>query len=318
MHEEPVSAWRRVMSHPAVRVAAWAAGVSLLIFAVLLLTTDAANSRSWWEHMYQGVGRLKPRQVIASALLPLVSLLLTSACFWHLTRVHGRVRFVEMWHLIAASWVLNLLPLKPGLVGRVVYHSKVNQIKATTSIRVLIEASVCGVAGVAMMSALAMLTRYSPVWLESIVVVAWLVMISLGLWGLFRPQKPICRYAAATLLRALDSFTWMLRYAVAFGVLNIDLSMTDAALIAAGAQAAAYVPLIGNGLGIREWVVGALSRWLGEDSASLRVGLAADIFHRLMEFAILLPVGLVSVWWVTRRVRTWNRDQAAGGGESHG
>lgn len=318
MHEALHSAWRRVMSHPALRIMAWGCGVGMLVVAVWMIVRDPAMSQATLSRLRDGLSRLNAAQVLALALLPLASLFLTSLCFWHLMRVHGSVKLVEMWHLIAASWVLNLLPLKPGLVGRVVYHSKVNQIPATTSIRVLIEATVSGIVGVALLSGVVLRHKVGAPWFDAVVGAVFLLLIVLALWGAARPAQLVPRIAGAVLIRLLDAFTWVLRYGLLFRILGVDLPIEHAAIIAAGAQAAAYVPLVGNGLGVREWVVGALSKWTSASSVALQIGLAADVLNRLIELVVLGPIGLLGVWWVARRVRQVSRDEPATRGESPG
>ena len=59
------------------------------------------------------------------------------------------------------------------------------------------------------------------------------------------------------------------------------------------------VPLMGNGLGVREWAVGLvgpmLPTWMSAASGGLSrgLGLSADLMNRGFELAAALPVGLV-------------------------
>lgn len=298
---KPSPIWR----HPVIRIVAWALGLILVLGAVWFVSRDQAFSERTISQFRVGIQRVGWSRVCVLLLLPVSSLFLTTACFWHLMRSHGRVGFAEMWHLIAASWLLNLLPLKPGLVGRVVYHSRFNAVPARQSIRVLIEASASGIVGVVLLSGLLVKSRIGSVWFDGLIALAWLALLALGLWGLVRPKQAVARLATAVLLRALDAFTWVLRYAILFSLLDIQLSIESAAMIAAGAQAASYIPLIGNGLGIREWVVGGLSRWMhtSDSARALTAGLSADLANRLIELFVLGPIGLLGVWWVAKRVR---------------
>ncbi len=315
MLEAPSGDRVRVWRHPAVRVVAWLCGIALIGAAIWMIARDSSVSQSNFEKVREGFQRLSATQCVALLLLPVASLFLTTACFWQLMRGHGRVGFPEMWHLIASSWVLNLLPLKPGLIGRVVYHTRVNQIPATTSVRVLIEASAAGVVGVALLSGLLIREKVGALWFDGLIAAAWLALLGLGIWGFLRPNKIAPRFASATLLRSLDAFTWVLRYGLLFRLIDVDLPLSSAAVIAAGAQAASYVPLVGNGLGVREWVVGALSRRVSPGamglSAGMAAGLTADLCNRLIELIILGPIGLLGVWWVARRVRHARSGDAA-------
>ena len=220
-------------------------------------------------------------------------------------RPHGKVTYGEMWSLIASSWVLNLLPLKPGLVGRVVYHARINQIPATTSVRVLLEASGTGIFAVVLLSCLLVRASVGSIWFDSVIALAWLASLTLGIWGLIRPVQYVPRLAGAVLIRTFDAFTWVLRYGLLFRATGIDASIESTAVIAAGAQAASYVPLVGNGLGVREWTVGVLWQRLGTGAStgSLTAGLSADLMNRMLELCVLGPIGLLGVWMVARRVK---------------
>jgi hypothetical protein len=171
-------------------------------------------------------------------------------------------------------------------------------------VQVLIEAMGSGVMGVAFLSGIVLREKIGMVWVDGVVGVAALILIALALWGVVRPTQYVPRIAGAVLLRLLDAFAWVLRYGLLFRVLGVDLPIEHAAIIAAGAQASAYVPLVGNGLGVREWVVGGLSRWMSAARVPLQIGLAADVVNRLVELLVLGPVGVLGVWWVARRVRS--------------
>ena len=65
-----------------------------------------------------------------------------SGMFYALVRAFGRIGFFEMGKLIAASSVLNYLPMRPGLVGRVVHQEVVNAIPMRRSVLSIVEAAV--------------------------------------------------------------------------------------------------------------------------------------------------------------------------------
>ena len=70
------------------------------------------------------------------------------------------------------------------------------------------------------------------------------------------------------------------------------------------------VPLVGNGLGLREWAVAlmrsSLPAWYGAGAASA-AGLTADLLNRTAELGVAIPVGLVCAAFVTRRIRAAGR-----------
>ena len=65
----------------------------------------------------------------------LANLLLTGLLFTVLISRYGKVGRVEMQALIAAATLLNFLPLRPGLFGRIAYHRTFNAIPAAASVK---------------------------------------------------------------------------------------------------------------------------------------------------------------------------------------
>jgi hypothetical protein len=99
---------------------------------------------------------------------------------------------------------------------------------------------------------------------------------------------------------------WTLRYWVVFAIADSPVTMAQAAAVAAVSQVAMSVPLVGNGLGLREWAVGllraSLPAWYGVAAAS-SAGLTADLVNRAAELLVAVPVGLLCAAAVTRRIR---------------
>jgi hypothetical protein len=99
----------------------------------------------------------------------------------------------------------------------------------------------------------------------------------------------------------------MARYFVVFALLQRPLTIPEAAAIAAASQAAMQVPLVGNGLGVREWAVGlvgpVLPSWMNAASGGLSrgLGLSADLLNRGLELVTALPVGMACTALVARR-----------------
>ena len=271
-----------------------------------------------------GVKGARPGQVVALLVLPLVSTVLTTAAYWQVSRRHGRVGFGEMFALIGSAWVLNLLPLKPGLIGRVGYHARYNDIDLKSSIKIILEISGAGLAGVALLAYPMLRDRVGGIWIDALAAPVWIVAICGGVWGLARPQNVIASFLAATLFRMLDAFVWTLRYGIILGLLGLPPDMGTAFVIAAAAQAAMYVPLVGNGLGVREWVVGAVASVVGNGpgltkdifTRSMPTGLSIDLMNRAAEMLVLVPLGLVCCGWVAHRVRILERRLATGGLDS--
>src|SRR6185369_17669967 len=97
------------------RIVGFALGIVLLATAFWVLFQHREDLSRCWQAAYAAPAWL----VHATLLLPLVNWLLTSLIFWALTRRVGRVGYREMCMLIGSAWLLNMLPLKPGLFGRI-------------------------------------------------------------------------------------------------------------------------------------------------------------------------------------------------------
>jgi hypothetical protein len=61
------------------------------------------------------------------------------------------------------------------------------------------------------------------------------------------------------------------------------------------------VPIVGNGLGLREWAVGLAAPLL--TPYVLGLGLAADLVNRATELVVILVLGLGGMAWLTWHAR---------------
>jgi hypothetical protein len=245
--------------------------------------------------------------------LPVVCLALASLSFLVLTRRFGRVGVGEMFALLGAAWLLNYLPLKPGVAGRVAYHAAVNKISVQQCLLVVLQTIGVGLACFAMQFALALtLAALAPASGEvfrlgvlvapaALAAVAWV-----ALRGSTRAPHA-WRYAASFLFRYCDSLVWGLRYALVLHLAGGTPSVAGCAAIASVSQSSALIPIGGNAIGLREWAVGFTTDALGEaflrGGMSLSQGLAAELLNRAGEVAASIPVGLACAWWVARRLK---------------
>jgi uncharacterized membrane protein YbhN (UPF0104 family) len=94
----------------------------------------------------------------------------------------------------------------------------------------------------------------------------------------------------------------MARYLVLFSIVGRPLSLVEAAAFTIASQIAAMVPLVGNGLGVREWASGLLAPALPVGIAR-SLTLSVELLHRAAEFAAALPVGLAAGVYVARRMK---------------
>ena len=277
------------------RLALYTLGVALLACALTAIWRDRALLESALASA-RGAPRWMPATLVA---LPLISWACTSLLFLVLTRRYGRVRASEMLVLIGAAWLLNYLPLRPGMVGRVAYHKAVNHIAIRDSARVVIQAVVCtAIAAFLLAAAAGVSGNGTDAWP---LLLPLLVLLPLALVARARytdPWSPARLPRAAALLLAIairyvDMTLWAARYWLAFSIIGSPLPFAQAALVAAVAQVAMAAPVA---LGVREWVVGLFS-------AVTVVGLAADVLNRAAEIAGAIPVGLASIAWLAAKAR---------------
>ncbi|MGQ0629397.1 MAG: hypothetical protein ACT4PL_15025 [Phycisphaerales bacterium] len=272
-------------------------GLYALALALLVAAVYAVRG-SITADLGAAVARLSVADALVLGLFPLGNWLLTGLMFHVLTRHFGQVGRGEMMALIGASWLLNYLPLQPGLIGRVAYHRAVNGIPVRSSLMVILAAFGCtfGAAGMMVGAVLAagafaaqVVTMLSvpPVLLGGAAVVCWILA----------PRGAAWRLLTAGLLRFLDMSLAAARYSVVFAALGATLPEGGAAKVAAAAQVAMLPPLP---FGLREWTVHAVGSGLLGTGAP---GLTADLANRALELAVALPVGLVSSAWLYRRQR---------------
>lgn len=289
---EPVSPVTRTR-----RVVGFVIGAGLFAAAVWAIATGGTDFRSAFD-----AARHAPWWMVTGILLfPLLNWLSVSVSFHVLHNRYGPVGRVEMAALIASAWLLNYLPLKPGMFGRLAYHKKVNGIRFADSARVLVVNIALTGFSIAALMLIALLVRatgsewgWAWGWVWCAPVPAALGAAALVLWH--RRERfgdSPWRVAVAAILRFIDMMTWVGRYAASFALIGSPLSFDSAVLVAVVSQVALLIPLAGNGLGLREW---------GVRAATEPVGLLADVVNRAAELAVSIPLGLAGSAYAARRL----------------
>ena len=285
-----------------------------------------AQTAVWW-------------QLAVLIAVPLVNLVLTAQIFWVLNaRVMQRgapLRWGEMVALIASGTLLNQVPGKPGVFGRLAYHKAVNGISLRDSALVVVVAVCAGGAGAAAALSLAL----AGVWHWSAGLAAAVAGL-LSLWWVWRRRvgqlnaqaaniqpaldEPVAEkkvlgpglvLASVTvaLIRAVETVLWGLRYWVVFDLIDRPVTPSEALLLAAVSQVASVGPFQ---IGLREWVVGIAASWLpsapdalapssdgqGGLLAAAASGLAADLICRATDLLVMVPLGVPATLWAMRRV----------------
>jgi hypothetical protein len=279
---------REPPQHRARAVVGFLIGLALFGAAVWTIATgdhdfeaslDAARHAPWW--------------LVAGVLvLPIANWLVVSESFRVLTGRYARVGRAEMAGLIASAWLLNYLPMKPGMFGRLAYHKHVNKVRYADSARVLAFSVSLTAVSLGLLVVVALLVHWKgPAWV-------WCstpaVVLAIGAFALRNRGPWAGRVAYGALLRYIDSMIWVGRYAASFALVGSPLSFADSVTVAAVSQVALLIPVSGNGLGVREW---------GVRLVTSPAGLLADVVNRAAEIAIALPVGIAGTLWSVREVR---------------
>lgn len=276
----------------------------MVIAAIVAVGSNAEAARSSLE----AASNAPWRWVALALILPPINLLLTALSFWLLTSRYGPVRYTEMASLIGASWLMNYLPLRPGLAGRIAYHKFVNGIAVSDSLRALMMNIGCGAAAAAGLAAVVWASA-KPDRVPIAALAVFAPFAVLGLAAAIRPAlRPLVwRLGQNLVIRHADLCVWALRYGAAFTIVGHEIGLGGALAAAVVSQVASLVPLSGNGLGLREWAVGLLAAslpaaYLG-GAGSVTAGLSADLFNRAAELVATVPIGLVATAALARRLK---------------
>ncbi len=270
-------------------------GVTLIIAAVM--AARRADGPALWPLLRDA----SPWQLVVLLVFPFGNWILTSWLFHTLTGHFGRVGKGEMAALIGASWLLNYLPLQPGLLGRIAYHRAVHGIGVRQSLVVVGLSMGCTVMAAALVvSATVAAQRAGMVDRLAYIIVACggALLAGGGVLRLMRPAGVMGRLVLALGLRYADMALAAVRYTVLFGLLGAPIGGRDGTLIAAISLVATLAPVP---MGLREWAVELLTR--GAAIAPAATGLQVDLLGRGGEVAAALVVGLISAVWLYRRQR---------------
>lgn len=259
-------------------------------------------------------------------LLPVANWTTVSFSFYLLTHRVGRVGMAEMHGLIASAWLLNYLPMRPGMAGRIAYHKLVNGIRVRDAVGISVVTMILSAVatGVMLAAAAAPLVlggtagadgsgfwRVAIVASPALVSGVWAIAAALGGWhGVWS-----WRMAAAFGMRYADMLAWAARYAVVFAIVGEPIGVELAAVLAGVSQASYLLPISGNGLGVREWAVGLVvgaSSGRGELSGSdvVATAIAADLVNRAMELVIAIPMGMIATPMVAARAKRHRAENA--------
>lgn len=222
----------------------------------------------------------------------LANIVLTGFLFSVLISRYGKVGILEMQALIASATLLNFLPLRPGLLGRMAYHKVNNNIPIRHTALTIVQA--IGISlGVGLYLILALIICDKtdlPLWVGLAGPMPFFIVASF--------TKCYKIWALAGLIRYIEVFVWAARYYAAFALIDYYIDIEEALAFACISMIATLVPFFSNGLGLREWAIGFAAPLL--TAYQLEHGLTAELVNRAGELIIVLITGLIAIAWLMR------------------
>ena len=282
LSQQPSEAPRRPRG---LRLLAFGVSLGLLAGAIVVVISHRSELTSTLE----AISHPAPLPVIVLLVSMVGSLALTGLLFGILTRRYGDVGWWRMQQLIAASALLNYLPLRAGMFSRIAWHHRVDRIPIINSTKVVFQAM--AVTGAVLLQIGIALGLW---WWLGGSIVAWMLVpvISIVLCVMTPNLRLI---GLLTGIRLADYGLAVVRYWAAFSLIGVTLSTEATMLIAALAMAASMIPFFANGLGIREWVVGMTVGVVSDLPAGIELGIVADVVNRAAELLIVIPLGVAAM-----------------------
>ncbi len=279
-------------------------GVVLLVAAGVIIVASPGLIEQLWTNL-----RHAPRWSIAIIIAgPVVSWVFVGLCLHLLMRRHGFIGRFEMLMLVGSAWMLNYLPMRPGLVGRVGYHKAINGIRVRDSVEATVWSLIFSVVSNIIVIALVLVVPIDIATPNLIGMLCAPVLI-FGVLGAIVQSRSLNmgRLTIALALRYADVLIWLVRYAAVFAAIGIDANATQIAMIAAVSQFTHLIPITGSGLGFREWGVGITARQGGH---AMQAAIGADLINRAIETLWVFPIGFFSTWWIAKSVRRHTQENA--------
>jgi hypothetical protein len=279
-------------------------GTAALIVGLILLAAALAllwRQREVISGAFHTIHETTPTRLTRSLTIAIVTvvanIILSGAVFKLLMSRYGRVDWLEMTALIAAATLINYVPLRPGFFGRVAYHKLYNRIAVGDSLKAVFHAvilSACAVTCVALAAAASSVYSISP-WLAAFVAppIALVVMLFLP-----AAKRVWCLAGAA---RYAELLVVAVRYYIVFDLIGAPIDWIGAFAFACISVMAFMIPLLSNGLGVREWAIGLMAPLMTRHH--LEWGITADLLIRAIEIAVTIPAGLAGVLML-RRLRS--------------
>jgi hypothetical protein len=268
-------------------------GAALLVAAVVMVLRQHQAIDAARDAIVQAPPSRLATHLGVLAISVVINIVLSGALFSLLIKRYGRVGAMEMQALIAAATLLNYVPMRPGLFGRLAYHRAYNGIPLADSVKTVLQAAAIS-AVVAGFLALAVVGAVQ--WGADIRITAIAPLPVLALAGVLSRSHRTWYWAAA--IRWLELLVIAARYHAAFALIGSPINSTGSLAFACISMIAGMVPFLSSGLGVREWAVGLVAPML--TGAQLATGLTADLVNRAVELIVVLICGVAGITWLMR------------------
>lgn len=266
-------------------------GAALFVAALILVW----QRRETITAAFAAIGSPEPLASLTLVACVLANIALSALFLRHLLRPYGVVGLGEMHAVVAATTLLNFLPLRPGFFGRFAYHRVVNDIAVTDTAKTVVQAALISASIACYLAAVAWASRVTDVSLW------WGACIPLAGLGAGLTSPHTRHWCGAVLIRYAEVFVWALRYAAAFELIDAPIEAEVALAMACVSVMATMVPFVSNGLGLREWAIGLMAPLV--TVYPLALGVTAELVNRAAELMVVGLTGAIALIWLARRHR---------------
>jgi hypothetical protein len=272
-------------------------GLTLLAAAIVVVARQHTDIRAALHHVADQPAGERAKHIAVMLGSVLGNIALTAVMFRLLLSRFGRIGSGEMQAVIASATLINYLPLRPGFIGRVAYHKAMNGIAVRESIKTIVQAAILSALAALYLTAIVLICREHAI---SPWYFAAAPLPLLGVLGALSPSAArLLAWAGA--VRLLDVLVTALRYHAAFALIGSPIDWDSAMAFACISVLATMVPLVSNGLGLREWAIGMFVPVVA--SYQMELGLTADLLNRAAELVMVTAAGVPATLWLAKRVR---------------
>lgn len=264
-------------------------GVALTAAAVVFALSDNDTSELW---------RAEPWRIVALLGAAALHLFITGVLFWAVTLSFDatpRVTVGRMSALIAASSLLNYLPLYAGVIGRAAYLKALHKLPLRQSFLIQLAVLVLSVLvpGVAVLIIWLLPKSLWP-W-AGLIAIAIATAVTGPIAGALLARRIVAPWSWAP-LRVVETLLAATRLWLAFGIASTDTTYGHCVLLAAVSMFITVALPLPNGLGAREWVLAAIEGG--------PIGVKASLIDRVAEAIVFSVAGAWSIHVLRRDLQS--------------